>query len=78
MQASQQAIADLRPTVAECRAERLVQMRDAFLAGGLYTVEELAARFCVSTDTIYRDLRSISRYLNAPLVCESRWGLMRQ
>lgn len=65
-------------TMAECRAERLVQIRDAFLSGCLYTVEELAEHYGVSRYTIYRDIRSISRKLRVPLVCETRWGLMRK
>lgn len=63
---------------SECRAVRLVQMRDMFLDGGLYTIGELAARYGVSRFTIRRDLDSISRALNVPLVCETRWGLMRK
>jgi predicted DNA-binding transcriptional regulator YafY len=65
-------------TESECRAVRLVQMRDLFLGGGTFTVEELVERFGVGRKTIYRDLNSLSRRLSLPLVCEVRWGLMRK
>lgn len=65
-------------TESECRAVRLVQMRDLFLGGGTYTIDELIERFGVGRKTIYRDLSSLSRKLCLPLVCEVRWGLMRK
>ncbi|MFA5054130.1 MAG: DeoR family transcriptional regulator [Parcubacteria group bacterium] len=76
MAATQTYIAAI--TESECRAVRLVQMRDLFLAGETYTVEELVERFGVGRKTIYRDLNSLSRKLCLPLVCEVRWGLMRK
>lgn len=76
MAALQQAI--VVTTESECRAVRLVQMRDLFLGGGTYTIDDLIERFGVGRKTIYRDLNSLSRSLNLPLVCEVRWGLMRK
>ncbi len=67
------------PSRAECKAERLVILRDMLQTGAAFTVQELADRFEVSRMTIYRDLTTLDVILGVPLerAIEVRWRLLK-
>ena len=54
------------------KALRLVQMRDMFLAGGEYTVAELAETFGVHKRTIERDMHALNK-LGVPVRLYDGW-----
>lgn len=58
------------------RAERLCEMKIAFLSGGWYNVQHWMDRFNVSEQTVRNDLKILGTKLKLPLVRDELWHLM--
>lgn len=66
------------PTRTETCVERRCQIKWMFLAGGEYSMHQLAEKFGVTEETIRNDIISLGRFipLVRRVVVDVRWKLM--
>lgn len=58
------------------RAERLCEMKFAFLNGGWFNIEHWMDLFNVSEQTVRNDLKILGTKLKVPLVRDEMWHVM--
>lgn len=58
------------------RAERLCEMKFAFLSRGWFSVQHWMDRFNVSEQTVRNDLKVLGTKLGVPLVKDELWHVM--